>query len=262
MTESVMEIEHRGSVAVLTLNRPARMNALSTELVVALREAVSSAGEDPAVRAILLQGNGPGFCAGADLSPDQNLNGSGAVLADTMRTQLNPLIETIATVAKPVVVAVQGSAAGAGVGIALAADHLIMADDAKLVVPFAQLGIALDGGCSWFLARQLGPRHAWQVACSGKPIKAEQAVAWQLAAHSCPADELAVQALKVAERYASQATLAFAAIKKQLAAVETQSLSEALEVEAQLQGTLIESEDTAEALTAFREKRAPNYRGC
>ena len=259
---SELLVEQIGAVAVLTLNRPERMNALNSELVVALRDAVVAASADRSVRAILLQGAGAGFCAGADLSPEQNLNGSGTALAETMRNNLNPLIEAIATAAKPVVVAVHGSAAGAGVGIALAADHLIMSDQAKLVIPFAQLGIALDGGCSWFLARQLGPRLAWQVAASGVPITAERALALHLAADCCPAEQLAAQGLAVAQRYASGATLALAAIKQQLLAVQTQSLSEALAAEAHYQGQLIESADTAEALLAFREKRLPSYRGC
>ncbi len=162
----------------------------------------------------------------------------------------------------PVVAAVHGSAAGAGTGIAQAADHLVMADDARLVVPFAQLGIALDGGTSWFLARQLGPRHAWQVAVSGRPIKAQQALEWKLAAELCPAESVQQRGLAVAQQYAASASLALAAIKQQLNAVHGQSLAEALDAEAGYQGELIESADTAEALLAFREKRQPVYRGC
>jgi len=261
MSEPVITIQRIDAVGVITLNRPARMNALNTELVVGLCEALSELSSEQSVRAILIKGAGPGFCAGADLSPEQNLNGSGAALAENMRANLNPLIVAISSAAKPVIAAVHGSAAGAGAGIALAADHLIMADDAKLVIPFAQLGIALDGGTSWFLSRQLGPRHAWQVASSGRPISAEQAVDWRLAAEQCPAEALTERGLAVAQRYANGATLAFAAIKQQLVAVHSQTLVEALDSEAGCQGVLIESADTAEALLAFREKRAPVYSG-
>jgi len=161
--------EQRGSVAILTLNNPAQYNALGGTLLADLNAALDAALADPAVRAMLLTGAGKGFCAGAQLGGGNTFE-AGEQIGDNMRRSINPLIEKLHGAPKPIVVAVNGAAAGAGVGIALAGDIVIAARSARFILSFVRLGAALDAGTSLFLQRSIGIARARALALTGPPL--------------------------------------------------------------------------------------------
>jgi 2-(1,2-epoxy-1,2-dihydrophenyl)acetyl-CoA isomerase len=216
------------------------------------------------VRAMVITGAGRGFCSGADLaggSGDSRLEDSAGSLGASMKQGINPLILAIAQAPFPIIAAVNGPAAGAGVGIALAADFMVVSQSMQLLLTFSRIGMGLDAGTSWFLSHQLGRRRAAAVCMLVEPIDAQKAQQWGLAWSVTSDEELLAESLALAERLAAGATLAFAAQKRQLREALEIPLAEALEREAEVQDELIKSADLREGIAAFREKRQSNYSG-
>ena len=178
-----------------------------------------------------------------------------------MRQGLNPLLMAITEAPFPIVAAVNGPAAGAGVGIALAADFMIASSTMQLLLTFSRIGMGLDGGTSWFLSRQLGQRRAAAVSMLVEPITAEDAKEWGLAWSIASPETLMPEALELAERLASGPTLAFAAQKIQLREALEIPLAEALDREAEVQDGLIKTQDLKEGIASFRERRPARYLG-
>src|SRR5664279_5236161 len=176
---SMVLTEQRGSVTILTLNNPAQYNALAGSLLSDLSQAIDAAIVDSSVRAIMLTGAGKGFCAGAQLGGGDTFE-AGEKIGDNMRATINPVIEKMRGSPKPIVVAVNGPAAGAGVGIALAGEIVIAARSARFVLSFVRLGAALDGGTSLLLQRSIGVARARALALLGQPLLAEKAEQWGL----------------------------------------------------------------------------------
>jgi 2-(1,2-epoxy-1,2-dihydrophenyl)acetyl-CoA isomerase len=263
MTDTVL-YETAGDVAVIRLNRPKALNALTTELKEGLLAALRRAASAP-VRAVLLTGNGRGFCAGQDLVEHaQRLEvggtADGAAL-NTVRDHYNPIVREIMTMPKPVVAAVNGVAAGAGAGLALASDFRIAAESAALVMSFAAVGLGPDTGVSWTLARLAGPAKAAELLMLAQPIPAERALGLGLLTSVVPDDELSENALDLARRLAAGPTAAYGAIKEALLFASGHGLDDSLEEEAVLQARLGQTVDHKEATAAFVHKERPQYVG-
>ncbi len=249
------------AVATITLNRPAARNALTAEMKTALLEALRACAADPAVRAVLLTGAGHSFCAGQDLREHAGLLAGGQPPTDTVRAHYNPIIMTITTMAKPVVAAINGVAAGAGASMAFACDFRIAAQDASLLMAFARVGLGADSGASWTLQRLAGTARAAELLMLAEPVTAEQALSFGIVNSVVEPAELATAARQLATRLAAGPTAAYAAIKDGLAFAAAHDLPEALEHEAQLQARLARTHDHAAATNAFVAKQAPVYLG-
>lgn len=251
--------ERDGAVAVLTLNNPEQYNALAAGVLDELGSALDAAIADPGVRAILLTGAGRGFCSGAQFGGDTFSRGG--AIGDMMRQSINPIIIKLRGSPKPVVTAINGPAAGAGVGIALAGDAVIAARSARFILSFVRLGAALDGGTSLFLQRSIGVARARVLALTGEPLPAEKAAEWGLVWKCVEDTELAGEARALAHRLADGAPLAMAMIKQQLDDAWQDDLSVALDKEADTQTRAFVTEDLREGAAAFVEKRAPRFAG-
>ncbi|MEV5093498.1 enoyl-CoA hydratase/isomerase family protein [Streptomyces rochei] len=266
MADTVL-YEVSDGLATITLNRPEAMNALNIETKVALRDAVRSAAADEAVRAVLLTAAGErAFCVGQDLKEHIGLlsadreTGSGQTMS-TVREHYNPIVRALAGARKPVVAAVNGVAAGAGFGFALAADYRIVADTASFNTSFAGVALTADSGISWTLPRVVGPGRATDLLLFPRTVKAQEAYELGIANRVVPAAELRAEAEKVARVLAEGPTVAYAALKESVAFALTHSLDEALEKEDELQSRAGSSEDHAIAVRAFVEKETPRYLG-
>lgn len=260
VSEDVL-LERRGAVALLTLNRPERLNALSSAMTSGAARMLDDLCADPSVRALVLTGAGRGFCSGADLGGDTQLEKTGSRLPDHMREGVNRIVATLRNAPFPVVTAVNGAAAGAGVGLALAGDFLLASRSMSLLLSFARIGMSVDGGVSHFLPRLIGPQRALARAMLMEPIGAEEAVSLGLAYAVVPDETLLEEALALAERLAAGPPLAFRHMKRQLQDGWSVDLETALEREAQVQGELIGSQDVLEGITAYRQRRTPQFRG-
>lgn len=253
--------ERDGPIGILTLNRPERLNSLSRPMVGKAVELLQSLGEQGEVRALILTGAGRGFCSGADLGQDAQIEGKTGSVADEIKGGLNRLVSAIADTPFPVITAVNGAAAGAGAGIALAGDILIGAESMRLLLTFAKIGMGLDGGTSAFLTAAIGPRRALAAAMLADPIDAQRARDWGLAWSIVPDAELMPAAKALARRLADGPPLALAAMKKQLRFAQFNTLPDILDNEAEVQASLIQTDDVKEGVTAWRERRTTAFAG-
>ncbi|WP_156725906.1 2-cyclohexenylcarbonyl CoA isomerase [Streptomyces apocyni] len=265
MADTVL-YEVTDGLATITLNRPDAMNAMNTEAKVALRDAVQAAAADSAVRAVLLTATGRAFCVGQDLkehigtlAADREA-GTGDTMS-TVREHYNPVVRALTEMPKPVVAGVNGVAAGAGFGFALAADYRVVADTASFNTSFAGVALTADSGISWTLPRVVGPGRAADLLLFPRSIKAQEAYELGIATRLVPASELAAEAAKVARELAAGPTLAYGAIKESLAYGAGHTLAETLEKEDELQTRAGASDDHAIAVQAFIAKEQPKYLG-
>ncbi|MEV6837694.1 enoyl-CoA hydratase-related protein [Streptomyces sp. NPDC051133] len=266
MADTVL-YEVSDGLATITLNRPEAMNALNIATKVALREAAESAAGDAAVRAILLTAAGDrAFCVGQDLKEHIGLlasdreTGSGQTMS-TVKEHYNPIVRALAGAPKPVVAAVNGVAAGAGFGFALAADYRVVADTAAFNTSFAGVALTADSGISWTLPRVIGPSRAADLLLFPRSISAQDALELGIANRVVPSAELRGEAEQVARALAEGPTVAYAALKEAVAYGLTHSLTETLEKEDELQARAGRSEDHAIAVQAFVNKERPKYLG-
>lgn len=251
--------ERRGSIAILTLNNPTQYNALGGTLLADLNKALDAALAGKEVRAIVLTGAGKGFCSGAQFGGDAFGRGDG--IGASMRASINPLIEKIRSSRVPVVVAVNGPAAGAGVGIALAGDIVIAGRSARFILSFVRLGAALDAGTSLFLQRAIGTARARALSLLGEPLPAETAAQWGLIWKCVDDAQLLDEALAVAGKLADGPPISIGLIKDQLEAAWTADLPSTLDSEASAQTRAFVTEDLREGAAAFMEKRPPRFAG-
>jgi 2-(1,2-epoxy-1,2-dihydrophenyl)acetyl-CoA isomerase len=252
--------EIQDNVALITMNRPDKRNALNAELNADLFSAFQQAHTDETVRAVVLTGAGKGFCAGADLtsfsstlSPDDIYN--------AIVSAYNPLMSLITALKKPVIAAINGAAAGAGMSLALACDLQVMAHNASLMMAFSNIAFVPDAGATWFLVRQIGYSRAYQMAIEAQHITAEQCLHWGLANKVVPADHLLEETLTWAKSLAQRPTLALGLTKHALTFAAQNSLSATIDFEATLQRQTVVSHDFKEGVMAFMQKREPEYQG-
>jgi 2-(1,2-epoxy-1,2-dihydrophenyl)acetyl-CoA isomerase len=255
-SETLTAITDRG-VLVLTLNRPEALNALNAELRAALVAAFKAAARDAEVRAVVLTGAGRGFCAGADLRGGEAERRFRRVLT----AEYHPLIEAIRALPKPVVAAVNGVAAGAGMSLALAADLVVASEDARFVPAFHRIGLVPDSGLTRILVRALGRHRAFEVLVGERQLSATDAEAAGLVAAVVPAERLQTVAAEIAERLANGPTRAIGLTKRLIATAEESDLVKTLVAEAALQEVAGRTDDHAEGVAAFTEKREPSFRG-
>ena len=262
MSEPSLQVERVDGYLRLTLNRPRQRNALDAVLQAALRDALEQAAGDPAVRAVLLRAEGAGFCAGQDLGEGFEFDGRSAeALTAPIAEGLNPLIEALADAPFPTVCAVNGVAAGAGFGLALACDYILAAEDTTFMCAFSRLGIAPDSGVSFHLPRLLGERRALALAMLDEPISARQAEAWGLVWKVAPCDALDSEAGALTATLARKATKALTLTKRAMRGAFAHDLREHLMFERRMQMEAVVSEDVREGVTAFQERRKPLFKG-
>ena len=256
---TVLLAERDEGLLRLTLHRPEKRNALSPELVGALREAIARAAADADVRAVLLSGAGPAFCAGGDF--DAMLARRGDALA-TFRAQqdlFGALARDLLALEKPVVAHVNGDAYGAGLALVLAADHAIAAPGARFAATFAKVGLVPDTGATWLLPKTLGLRAARELVLFPDPVDASRAR--ELGIVNAVEEDHAGKALAAGRRLAQGPTRAYGLAKRALVLGTADDLDGALGREAALQGLCFTTHDHAEGVDAVREKRTPQYRG-
>jgi 2-(1,2-epoxy-1,2-dihydrophenyl)acetyl-CoA isomerase len=255
MTE--VETSRDGAVLTITLNRPDVLNAFNTDMHRALAGALRDA-RAPEVRAVVLTGAGRGFCVGQDLTEFREAPGD---IGSRLRDNYHPNIRTIRALDKPVIAAVNGAAAGAGMSIACACDLRIAADSASFIPAFINIGLTLDAGGSYFLPRILGEARAFEWVISNRALTAPEAHAWGLVSEVVETDALATRAAELAAQLAGLPTRGIGMTKRLLDNAVDATLEEQLEREAQLQTAATQTEDFREGVAAFLEKRPPRFRG-
>lgn len=258
-------VEMRDTIAIMKINRPEAFNSMNEQLSVDAREALANIRENTDIRAMILTGEGRSFCAGAELNDElssgDEQSSAGSLLNVTMRDYTNPWISDLHTMPMPVIVAINGVAAGAGVGLALAGDISIAAKSAAFILTFsAKLGLIPDVGLTWQLSRRIGMARATAVALLGDKISAEQAVEWGLIWQSVDDDQLMEVAMSTANRLAKMPRHAALELRQALHHAQTTSLDAQLDYERDRQCVLVEKPEFKEGVAAFKEKRSPDFR--
>jgi 2-(1,2-epoxy-1,2-dihydrophenyl)acetyl-CoA isomerase len=249
--------ERDGAVLTITLNRPEVFNAFNAALHAALAEALAEAA-DPQVRAVVVTGAGRGFCAGQDLKEFADLPES---IQERLERTYHPNVRAIRALEKPVLAAVNGACAGAGLSFACACDLRIASDAATFVPGFIGIGLVPDSGGTWFIHRLLGFARAFEWMASNRRLTAAEAHAWGIVSEVVEADALAARAAELAGTFASLPTRGIGLTKRLFEQAATASLDEQLALEAALQQEATGTADFAEGVAAFLEKRAPRFTG-
>jgi 2-(1,2-epoxy-1,2-dihydrophenyl)acetyl-CoA isomerase len=257
-----VDVNRDGAAVKIALNRPERMNAwsdgLSRDLLAVLREVAA----DETVRAVMLTGNGRAFCSGADLKDGADDAVAGKLDTYTTLTRwYHPIVTTIREMPKPVLTAVNGPAAGAGLSLALAGDLVVAAESAYFMLAFVGIGLVPDGGASLFVPSRVGFARAAEMAMLGERVSAAKAVDWGLINSAWPDAEFAAKADALLARLAAGPTRSYAGSKRELNHWMYDRMAAHLELEASIQGELAASADFVEGVSAFLQKRPPEFGG-
>lgn len=260
MAQILTEIKNQ--ILTITLNRPEKYNSFTEPMALELQEALKQAKTDE-IRCIVLKANGKAFCGGQDLPEvvDRAENDEGYELSETVRTSYNPIIREIRKLPKPVVCAVQGTAAGAGANIAIACDIVVASKTAVFVQAFSKIGLIPDSGGTFFLPRLIGLARANTLYLLDEKINADKAVEIGLIYKSVEPNQLENEIESIAEKLASMPTKTFGLYKDAINQTFENDLDQQLSLEADFQSEAGKSEDYDEGIRAFLEKRKPNFKG-
>ena len=256
MSDEVLT-SREGAVLTVTLNRPEVYNAFNRALHDALREALTEA-QDPAVRCVVVTGAGKGFCAGQDLKEFGQVSAS---IRDALEQTYHPHIRLVRALEKPVIAAVNGPAAGAGLSFACACDIRVASDTATFVPGFVGIGLVPDSGGTWFIHRLLGFARAFEWMCANTRLSATEALDWGLVSEVVPTASFESRVAELAAEWAARPTLAVGRTKQLFEHAFSASLEEQLALEAELQQASVATADFREGVGAFLEKRPPTFTG-
>ncbi|MEO0974076.1 MAG: 2-(1,2-epoxy-1,2-dihydrophenyl)acetyl-CoA isomerase PaaG [Pseudomonadota bacterium] len=261
-SEPSVILSQEDGAAVLTLNRPQRLNSFTVAMHEEMQAALATVETDDGIRAVLLTGAGRGFCAGQDLNDRAVSPGGEAVdLGHSCETYWNPMVRRLAELPKPVVCAVNGVAAGAGANLALACDIVFAARSAKFIQSFAHIGLIPDSGGTWVLPRLIGQARAMGIALTGAPVSAEQAEQWGMIFQVSDDQTLMDDAMRLVKQFAAGPTRGLALTKARIRASALNTLAQELDLERDAMRELGYSTDYAEGVAAFLEKRKPQFTG-
>jgi 2-(1,2-epoxy-1,2-dihydrophenyl)acetyl-CoA isomerase len=260
MTFETILYELDGAVATVTLNRPESLNAFNDLMIAETAEALRKAGRDSEVRCVVLTGNGRAFSSGQDLKEVLDREGDFSI-GEHVERGYNRLIRQIVRIEKPVIAAVNGVAAGAGCGVALATDIRVASHEASFILSFSRVGLIPDSGSTWTLPRLVGYARAFEMAVTADRIPAEKAMAWGMVNQVVPAEQLDEIVAAWANTLADGPTLAYGLTKRAMHRANGMSLDEALYYESRLQEIAGRSDDSREGVRAFVEKREPRFAG-
>lgn len=262
MSEPVITSTRADSVAIVTLNRPDRLNALTSQMHAELRAALAEHAADESVRVVMLTGAGRAFCAGQDLTVELPVGPDGrADLEETLLREYNPLVLMLADYPKLTIAALNGPTAGAAVNIALACDVVVAAQSAFLQQAFAKIALLPDAGGTWILPRLVGPKRALALMLTAEAVSAGDALGMGLVTKVFPDESFAADAGAFANTLAAGPPLAQQAMKQAIRESLDNDLATQLNLEARLQAKLGRSDDFEEGIAAFKQKRAPVFTG-
>jgi 2-(1,2-epoxy-1,2-dihydrophenyl)acetyl-CoA isomerase len=258
-TYQYLKYQVDNGVATITLNRPEVYNALNDEITFEFQDALKATAKDEKVRVIVITGEGKAFCSGQDLkaaSGDQKRS-----FLQSLNKRYNPIISAMRSLPKPIVCRLNGVAAGAGCSLALACDIIVASEDATLIEVFINIGLVPDSGSSYFLPRLVGMAKAFEMCSMGSRVKASEAAAIGLVNKCVPADQLDAAVKSYTDYFATAPTRSIGLIKKMLSKSATSTLEQMLEYEAYCQEIAGSSHDYKEGVSAFLEKRKPDFTG-
>ena len=260
MVYETILFEVENGVATITLNRPDKLNAFNDQMINETTAAFKQAGRDNAIRCVVLTGNGRAFSSGQDLS-DVTDRGNAFSIGDHLRHGYHKLIKQMVTLEKPIIGAINGIAAGAGCGVALATDIRLAADSASFMLAFSKVGLVPDSGVNWLLPRLIGQARAYEMAITADKVSAETALAWGMVNRVVPGAQLKENVAAWAGSLAAGPTLAYGLTKRAMNQAWQTDLFGALEYEAYVQEIAGRSQDNKEGVMAFLEKRAAQFKG-
>ena len=262
-TAESIQVSDDNNVRTITLNRPDVLNSFNTDMLRALGKTLRSTQKDKSVRCLVITGAGRAFCAGQDLAEVEDAyKGNGKLeLENQLRTLYNPIISGLRTMEIPILASVNGVAAGAGAGLALACDFRLASVKASFIQAFIKVGLVPDSGCTFMLPRLVGLARAMEIASTGRKVGAEEALQIGMITRVVEADQLDEETSKFAQELADLPTRAIGLTKRALNASWSADLDTQLDYEAMLQGTASLTQDHREGILAFLEKRPPKFQG-